>query len=140
MKNTTIGIGIVIVLILGFGGYYMISNNNFTIVPTNSSDINNSPISTNPTPTTTPTPANVTVDIKNFAFNPPILNIKVGTKVVWTNNGSAPHNITSNSGGILSSATLSTGQFFSFTFTKTGSFSYHCAIHPMMKGIVVVIN
>ncbi len=167
MKNTIIGI--VIVLVLGIGIYYMVSNNNgSTKVPTNSSDTSNSPVSSNPQtnpftsggtsanlettnpnppvktnpapsmPSPTPVSENVTIDIKNFAFNPSVLNIKVGTKVTWTNNDSAPHTITSDSGGILNSATLSTGQSFSFTFTNAGSFSYHCAIHPMMKGSVVV--
>ena len=83
---------------------------------------------------------NSNVEIKNFSFGPSSLSIKVETKVVWTNNDSAPHTITSDSNDILNSSTLSSGESFSFTFTKAGVFNYHCNIHPMMKGSITVSN
>jgi plastocyanin len=33
---------------------------------------------------------------------------------------------------------MAAGRQFSFTFTRAGTFSYHCAIHPGMVGTVVV--
>ncbi len=51
-----------------------------------------------------PAPASVTVNIKNFSFNPAALTIKTGTKVIWANNDSAPHTITSDSGNLLNSS------------------------------------
>lgn len=74
------------------------------------------------------------VDIKNFAFNPPTLNIKAGTKVTWTNSDNVAHIVMSDSGNLLDSKTIYPGQSYSFTFTNPGSVSYHCAIHPTMKG------
>jgi plastocyanin len=36
------------------------------------------------------------------------------------------------------STVLDTDQKYSFTFTKPGTFSYFCSIHPMMTGKIVV--
>lgn len=102
-------------------------------------------VTTTPPPATNPvTPAPVpvintaAVGINNFAFSPTPLTIKAGTKVVWTNNDNAPHSITSDTGSLLDSVKLSTGESFGFVFTTAGSFSYHCAVHPNMKGTIIV--
>lgn len=63
--------------------------------------------------------------------------MKAGTKVTWTNNDGAPHTVTSDSGA-FGSQTLNQGNTFSFTFTSAGTFPYHCAFHPGMKGTVIV--
>jgi plastocyanin len=36
------------------------------------------------------------------------------------------------------SDTLVSGQRFTHTFLTPGDYTYHCAIHPEMKGIVIV--
>ena len=81
--------------------------------------------------------SNITVNIKNFSFNPFALNINQGDTVVWTNQDSVPHQLVSVSSA-FSSGFLSNGQSFSFTFSQSGTYSYHCAIHPSMKGEIVV--
>ncbi len=81
---------------------------------------------------------NKTVAIKGFAFNPDTLTIKKGAKITWTNEDSAPHTVTSDSGTFLNSVTLHQGESYSQTFDQAGTFSYHCAIHPMMKGTITV--
>lgn len=78
------------------------------------------------------------VSMKNFLFNPSTVTVKPGVKVTWINNDVVAHTVTSDMGGLLDSPALSPGQSFSFTFTDTGSVNYHCAIHPTMKGAVVV--
>jgi plastocyanin len=88
--------------------------------------------------TTTSQSASAVVLIKNFAFSPSSLTVSVGTTVTWTNQDSASHTVTSDSGSELNSATLSTGQSFSHTFTQAGTFAYHCTIHPFMKATVTV--
>ncbi len=88
----------------------------------------------------TPATSETSVTIKNFSFSPATLTVKSGTKVTWTNNDTAPHTVTSDSGNQLNSSTLSPGQSFSYTFTDAGTIDYHCAIHPSMKGTVVVGN
>jgi plastocyanin len=79
-----------------------------------------------------------TVTIKDFAFTPSTMTVKAGTTVAWTNLDSAPHTIVSDSGGEISSETLSNGQSYTHTFNTQGTFKYHCGIHSSMKGTIIV--
>ena len=81
-------------------------------------------------------PATISVDIKNFAFNPASLTVHKGDTVVWKNMDSASHTITGTGG--LNSATLASGASYSFQFNTVGNFSYHCNFHPSMIGTVAV--
>lgn len=76
------------------------------------------------------------VTISGSAYHPASISVKKGTKVVWTNKDDMPHTVTGT--GAFHSPTLGPGKSYSFTFTKTGTFSYHCKIHPFMHGTVVV--
>ena len=80
------------------------------------------------------------ITIKNFAFDPATLTVKTGTTVTWVNNDGASHAIASDAGSpaAFSSESLSTGGSYSFTFTGQGTYTYHCSIHPSMKGTIIV--
>jgi len=83
--------------------------------------------------------ATVNVSIVDFAFQPNAISVQIGDTVIWTNNGGAPHNVTSDGGaGPLNSPNLGTGDTYSFTFVSEGTYSYHCGIHASMKGTVTV--
>jgi len=84
-------------------------------------------------------PANA-IKINNFAFSPATLTVKAGTTVTWTNADSAPHTVVSDAGAPaqFTSQALATGSSFPFTFTQAGTYTYHCSIHPSMKGTVIV--
>jgi plastocyanin len=92
-------------------------------------------------PTTSTTGGN-TIAIKNFAFDPSSLTVKSGTVVKWTNQDGASHAIVSDTGSpaTFSSDSLSTGASYSFTFTQPGTYTYHCSIHPSMKGTIIVTS
>ena len=77
------------------------------------------------------------VTIQNFAFNPPTISVKVGTKVTWTNQDSTGHTVTFDTGSDTSD-TLANAATYDHTFAAAGSFTYHCKIHPTMKGTVTV--
>jgi plastocyanin len=77
------------------------------------------------------------VEIKGFAFNPPMIEISAGTTVTWTNQDVAPHTATSDDGS-FDTGWLNKGQSGSVTFDQPGTFTYICTIHPNMKGTVVV--
>jgi plastocyanin len=57
--------------------------------------------------------------------------------VVWTNEDSDPHTVTTDKTGFSSQA-LNTGQSYTHVMTKAGTFTYHCTIHPFMHGAVTV--
>jgi plastocyanin len=78
------------------------------------------------------------VSIKNFSFNPATVASAVGGKVTWTNGDDAAHTVTFDDASVTSSGNLNTGQAFVGTFSAAGTFTYHCAIHPGMKGTVTV--
>jgi plastocyanin len=77
------------------------------------------------------------VSIVDFAFNPASATVAVGSQVVWTNTGQAPHTSTSQAGG-WDSGRLSPGQTFTLTASRAGSFAYICTVHPSMTGTLVV--
>ena len=70
------------------------------------------------------------------AYNPNPLTVSAGTTVTWTNNDTTTHTATSDNGTFNGS--VGPNQQFSFTFANKGTFTYHCSIHPGMKGTVVV--
>lgn len=77
----------------------------------------------------------VEVTIQNFAFNPESVTISPGDTVKWTNMDSTAHTIT---GTDFSSGNLNKGDSYENTFTKAGTYDYHCSIHPSMTGTVIV--
>ena len=80
-----------------------------------------------------------TVSIKNFAFDPAVITVKVGATVTWTNADQDPHTVTSDGkSGPLNSKPLNQGDTFQHTFTQAGTFSYLCTIHPFMTATVTV--
>lgn len=77
------------------------------------------------------------VKIDNFAFTPATITVSTGTQVKWVNHDDIPHNVVSDDKSFKSKA-LDTDEEFSFTFTKPGTYTYFCSIHPKMTGKVVV--
>jgi plastocyanin len=77
------------------------------------------------------------VKIDNFSFSPTPLTVKVGTQITWTNGDDIPHTVVSD-GHTFKSKVLGTGEKFTFTASKPGTYSYSCSIHPNMTGKVVV--
>jgi plastocyanin len=87
--------------------------------------------------TTTAATATNAAAIKGFAFQPDVLKVKVGAKVTWTNDDTVAHTVTADTNS-FASGNLQPAGSFSFTFTRPGTYAYHCSIHPSMHGSVVV--
>jgi amicyanin len=77
------------------------------------------------------------VEIKDYAFKPATLTVKVGEKVTWTNRDEEPHQVGSVDKKLLSPV-LDTDGRFSQTFSAPGTYEYYCTLHPRMTGKVVV--
>jgi len=138
MKTSTIW-AIVIILVIVIGGvwWFEASQNSAQPMSDMPATTDQSPMIPSPNATTTSTSQASSVSISNFAFSPTSLTVKKGTTVTWTNNDSVPHTVTGDNGG-PSSGSISSGTSYSYTFTTTGTFAYHCTIHPSMHGTVVV--
>jgi plastocyanin len=77
------------------------------------------------------------VTIADFQFTPAAVQVAQGSTVTWTNNGPSNHTATSDTGA-WDSGPLQPGKTFSFKFNSPGTFTYHCSIHPSMKGTITV--
>ena len=77
------------------------------------------------------------VKIDNFSFSPAALTVKAGTQITWTNSDDIPHTVVSDD-HTFKSKVLGSGEKFTFTAGKPGTYSYTCSIHPNMTGKVVV--
>jgi len=76
-------------------------------------------------------------------YDPEALQISVGTTVLWINEDSAMHTITSGNSqegpnGVFDSDLISGGDSFEFTFASAGKEDYYCIVHPWMTGSVEV--
>jgi plastocyanin len=78
------------------------------------------------------------VKIDNFTFAPQDLTVPAGTSVRWVNHDDIPHTVVSDDKTTFKSKALDTDDSFSYTFTKPGTYSYFCSIHPKMTAKVIV--
>ena len=79
----------------------------------------------------------VAIKIDNFSF-PESVTVPAGTEVTWTNADDIPHTVVSDDKTTFKSRALDTDDKFSFTFTKPGTYTYFCSIHPKMTAKIIV--
>jgi plastocyanin len=79
------------------------------------------------------------VEIGDFAFSPPTIEVPVGSELTWENTDPTPHTVTARDGG-FDSGTLDPGSRFAATFDRAGTFAYLCQIHPTMTGSIRVVG
>jgi plastocyanin len=77
------------------------------------------------------------VHIKNFAYSPATLTVAPGTTVRFVNDDGEAHTVTAVDKS-FDSAGLDTGDAWTHAFTRPGTYAYFCAMHPYMKGSIVV--
>jgi plastocyanin len=87
--------------------------------------------------TTTAIPPANEVIIQSMAFIPQTLTVPVNSTVKWKNLDGITHTVTSDNAS-WDSGNIPAGSTFKFTFTATGTFHYHCTIHPLMTGTIIV--
>ena len=80
----------------------------------------------------------VVVKIDNFSFSPATITVPVGTTIRWTNRDDIPHTVVSDDKTTFKSRPLDTDDRFSYNFSKEGTYTYFCSIHPKMTAKVVV--
>lgn len=94
-------------------------------------------------PTATPPPVeagsrdSVAAVVQDFMFRPGRIEVAAGTTVVWTNGGQVVHTVTAEDGS-FDSGPIEAGGRRGVTFSRAGTFPFHCTPHPFMRGEVVV--
>ena len=78
----------------------------------------------------------------DLCYIPSQIIIEKGNSVVWTNEDSAFHSVTSgfydDPSDLFDSGYLDPFESFSFVFEETGVYDYYCTLHPWMYGKVIV--
>jgi len=77
------------------------------------------------------------VDANAPLVTPQPLTVKRGTTVRWTNTDTTAHTVTASNGAFSSPQLRKRGGYARW-LARTGRFAYICALHPQMKGVVVV--
>lgn len=122
--------------------------NGLGVLPVISPGATDTTVTENTSPSVSPTAATTTsaaVNMSDTAFSPATLTVAVGTTVTFTNNGqgnhwpaSVPHPVHTGLAGFDAKAPLATGESYSFTFTKAGTFGYHDHLNPSLRGTITV--
>lgn len=76
-------------------------------------------------------------------FDPQEITISTGITVVWSNNDTSVHTVTSGNpsdgaSGVFDSDMLSPGKTFEHKFDSIGTTEYYCSVHPWMTGKITV--
>jgi plastocyanin len=128
--NNKIIIGIVIVVIVVGGAAYFLNKGGSYQQPSQTQTQTN-------TSSGSTVAAKNEITIQNMAFSPASLTIKVGDKVTWTNQDSVGHSATADDNS-FDTGVIAQGQSGSNTFTKAGTYTYHCSVHPSMTATIIV--
>jgi plastocyanin len=82
-------------------------------------------------------PAPQEVNVEFSAYGPSQLDVLPGETVLWSNVSQRTHTVTSDT-GLFDSGHLPSGDRFSFTFSRPGTYKYHCTIHTSIVGEIDV--
>ena len=77
-------------------------------------------------------------DLTAWHFEPADVTVPAGSTVLWHNKGKEEHSVTADNKS-FDSGYKPKGGNYQRTFTRPGTYAYHCAPHPWMKGVVRVV-
>jgi plastocyanin len=79
----------------------------------------------------------VAVSIVDFSFAPAAISAKVGDIITFTNDGTKSHSATLDQGD-CGTGILAGGASGGLTFSKAGTYAFHCAVHSSMTGTIAI--
>jgi plastocyanin len=82
-------------------------------------------------------PSTFTVTIEQMRFNPPILTVRRGDRVVWVNKDLVPHTVSATSKA-FESHSIAPNASWNYVARTRGNFAYGCEFHPTMHGTLIV--
>lgn len=75
--------------------------------------------------------------VGGFEWGP--VSAKVGDVITWTNSDTAAHRVALDDGSCSMSGNIpGSGGKASLVFSVAGTYPFHCAIHPSMKGTITI--
>lgn len=82
-------------------------------------------------------PHDVTITMRQQAFEPATLRVAAGTRITWTNADDMPHSVTA-ADSRFDSGPIPPGKSFQWTAQGSGEIAYRCIFHPSMTATVTV--
>ena len=92
------------------------------------------PTNTNPPPASATT-VSIVSDSGFGAYSPNPVNISQGSQLAWKNNSNTTHHIVMDDGS-GDAGTIAPGATSAAITVNSASGTYHCTIHPTMKGSI----
>ena len=132
--NNKIIIGIIVLVVIVGGAFFVMSQSSKMQTQQQGSTSQTQPATQTGS---SPVMAKNAVTIQNMAFSPASLTVKVGDKVTWTNQDSVGHSATADDNS-FDTGVIAQGQSGSTTFSKAGTYTYHCKVHPSMTATIIV--
>jgi len=81
-----------------------------------------------------------TITIQAMQFQPATLTVVPGSEVTWINNDTTAHAVVSDNGTTINSGSINPKGTYTYVANQNGSITYHCSIHPQMKGTIQVVT
>jgi plastocyanin len=77
------------------------------------------------------------VVIEAMQFSPQTVEVHAGDTIVWSNADPFPHTVSAEARAFDSGEIPAEGNW-QMTATRKGVFPYRCALHPSMRGVLLV--
>lgn len=92
-----------------------------------------------------PTTLRITISTFSPHYSPELVHIGTGTPISWENRTSTLHSIThdgctTGQRCAFDSGPIGPNQTFQIDHLPPGSYPYHCTFHPIMRGVLVVLE
>jgi plastocyanin len=88
------------------------------------------------------TPAKVvTIEIRDFKYQPDPVTVHEGDTVEWKNSDKVPHTATADGQSqkpAFDSGSIATGATWRYVAGTKGTYNYTCTFHPQMKGQLII--
>ena len=81
------------------------------------------------------------IAIENFAFDPPLLTVKIGTKILFANRDQVPHSVVGFRDGketFRSPEQIDTDETYAVIADKPGEIELRCGLHARIVGRILV--
>ena len=137
-------IAIVVIILLAVAGWYLTRPKQTSVPQSTETSLSTQSAAPVASDEASMNAGETMVSITQSGYSPKDITIKIGDSVVWTNNDSATHTISSDPHPthtlypFLNVGPLKPGEKKSVQFTTAGTFTYHDHLNPSLTGTVTV--